>query len=139
VVAAGPSGRFQRYGNRKGDIMKKTKFAAFFLTAALLVAVAAPFAHAEDSACVFEVSPAAVAVSNDSSADVKVTASGAGCACSVKSDVDWVSVSPAQLQGSGTVHLTILPSVEPKAGTVKIAGQEITILQSGLGYAPWGN
>lgn len=115
--------------------MKKTKYAGFFMAAALIVTIAAPFAYAGDAPCVFQVTPAAVSVDNDNVVDLKVIASGPACSFGARSNVDWVAVSPAEVRGSSIVRLNIAPSAERKIGTVNVAGQEITVFQTGLPHA----
>jgi hypothetical protein len=121
--------------HKKGGSMKRTKKAGrtgFCVAAAISIALVATNIQAADQSCVFNVSPQSVAVANDKAAQLSVVASGPACSFDVRSDVDWITVTPARVQGSGTVRLGIAPSAEARVGTVRIAGNEITVFQKGL-------
>lgn len=111
---------------------KKVRRAGFCVAAAMSIALAATTIQAADQSCVFHVSPPSVAVSNDRVVQLSVLASGPTCSFGVRSDVDWITATPASVQGSGTVRLNIAPSAEPRVGTVRIAGNEIAVFQKGL-------
>lgn len=125
----------QSANHKGGGTMKKRRGirrTGIGVAAAVLISLIAANARAEDRSCVFHVSPLSVSVDNDRAARLTVVASKPECSFDVESDVEWIRATPASVKGSGVVDLGIAPSVEPRIGTVKIGGNEVTVFQKGL-------
>lgn len=124
-----------------GSTMKKRRgmrHVAIGIAAAVLISLVAANARAEDRSCVLHVSPLSVSVDNERAARLTVVASDPECSFDVQSDAEWISVTPASVKGSGIVDLGIIPSIEPRTGTIKIGGNEVTVFQKGL-IGTYGN
>jgi hypothetical protein len=64
-------------------------------------------------------------------ASVDVTA-GDSCSWNATSNAGWISIyGGASETGSGTVFYSVQPSNSPRSGTITIAGQTYTVMQSG--------
>ncbi len=99
--------------------------------AALAALGAASVGYAQESGCVLQVSPSAVSVYNNRSAEVTVISSDPACPLKVESRSDWITVSPANLKGSGIVRLTIAPASDERIGAITVGEQEVTVFQKG--------
>lgn len=110
--------------------MKMTGCTGFCVAAGLLMATVT--AYAEDASCVFQVSQQAVSVGNGGVVDLQLISSRPDCVSDIKSDADWVTVTPGQLHGSGTVRIDVAPCVDRRIGVIEIAGQRITVFQQGV-------
>lgn len=87
----------------------------------------------QGDACTFALSPASQTVSNaGGTTSVGVTTSD-GCAWTAASNASWISIaSGAAGAGSGSVQLAVASNADAdRTGSVTIAGQTFTILQTG--------
>jgi hypothetical protein len=88
--------------------------------------------QAAATACTYQVQPTSVD-RNWRAWQIELTVSTAsGCAWSASTSVDWLTVSPATGQGSGSVVLQMLENAGPeRRTTVLVAGQAVEVIQRG--------
>jgi len=100
------------------------------LMAIYFISFVAVTVWAQESVCSFMVAPQNLAFdAGGGSADVTVTASGQECAFTAASKYLWITVSPTQGKGSGTVRVTVgtNPSQLARFGSVTIAGKAVSV------------
>jgi Putative binding domain, N-terminal len=60
---------------------------------------------------------------------------GAGCPWTAVSNAPWITLSGSAGKGTGTVSFRVEPNIDPdREGTLTVAGQTVTITQSGCTY-----
>jgi hypothetical protein len=80
--------------------------------------------------CVFTVTPLSVTVPLGGGSGSLSIAGASGCAWTAASDVNWITLSPASGNGSGSVSYTVLAnSGPPRQGTLRVAGQLVNVVQ----------
>lgn len=110
--------------------MKPSNTVGMVLLAIALIAVCTITVRAQESACSFTVVPQSLSFeAGGGSSDITVTASGPECPFTAGSRYTWITVSPAQGKGSGTVRVNVgtNPSQIPRSGSVTIAGKEVRV------------
>jgi hypothetical protein len=87
------------------------------------------------SGCTYQVNPTSFSVGLlGGTRSVTITA-GAGCAWTVTSNVNWITVTKGSAgTGNGSTELSVMPLTPPaRSGTVTVAGQTVTITQNASG------
>ncbi|MGH9330283.1 MAG: BACON domain-containing protein, partial [Vicinamibacterales bacterium] len=87
--------------------------------------------------CSYSISPTSVALGETAgSGSVSVT-SGAGCTWAASSTVPWITITAGSSgSGGGTVtySVTANSTAAPRSGTLNIAGEAFTVVQTSCGY-----
>lgn len=97
------------------------------------VTVSAPVSVTASFACAFTLGTTSVTTgSAATTADVPVT-TGSGCSWTATSNAAWVSVTTTA--GNARLALSTNSQTGPRTGTVTVAGQTVTVTQSGTGTA----
>ena len=89
----------------------------------------------EAAACSFDVQPASLSAGyTGGQGDIRITASDVQCSWTATSGEEWIFLSPVAGAGSADVQYTLLPNAGDSArvGTVQIAGQTVSVSQSGF-------
>lgn len=87
----------------------------------------------QEPPCTFDISPEIINFdANGGNQEVGVNATGADCEWSVKNDLSWVSLTPQNGIGNGSVQVSIEPNDQSssRTGTVTIAGEELNLSQA---------
>lgn len=89
------------------------------------------FSITQAEGCTFAIAPVSSAVGAAGGSQVVRVTAGPGCPWTAASNADWITVGATSGTGSGTVALTIAPTSGPaRTGSVTIAGQTLTVMQS---------
>ena len=110
--------------------MKLSSVLVIVVVAISIITLGAVMVRAQESACSFTVEPRNLAFdAGGGSADITVTASGPECSFTGGSRYAWITVSPTQGKGSGTVRVTVgtNSSQLPRFGSVTIAGKDVPV------------
>jgi hypothetical protein len=131
TITSGASGT----GNGTANYSVTANTSTMSRTGTLTVA-GQPVTITQSAACGFTVSPTAQAMAaGTGAAGVAVTVtSGSGCAWTASESLSWVTItSGASGTGSGTVNYSVTAntSTTSRTGTLTVAGQPVTIAQSG--------
>jgi hypothetical protein len=110
--------------------MRLSSVVGVALVAISVITCGAVTARSQESACTFALTPQDLAFdAGGGVAEITVTASGPECSFTAGSRYPWITVSPAQGKGSGTVRVNVgtNPAQIPRFGFVTIAGKEVRV------------
>ena len=84
------------------------------------------------TACTFSVSPTVVDVAKAGGTATVTVGAAAGCSWTVQNSLNWVTVTPAQGTGNGSVTLQIAanPLAFPRSAQINVAGELVIINQT---------
>jgi hypothetical protein len=85
------------------------------------------------AACTYSISPASASILSSGGTGTVSVAAGGGCSWSASSNASWIAITPVSGNGSGPVAYSVdaNPGTASRTGTITIAGQTLTVTQSG--------
>ena len=94
------------------------------------------FSVTQSEGCTFAIAPSAYAAGAAGGSNTATVTAAPGCPWTASSDVNWVTLTTTSGTGSGSVGFTVAATTGPsRSGTVRIAGQVLTVTQSpGCGF-----
>jgi Viral BACON domain/Putative binding domain, N-terminal len=101
-------------------------------TGAITIAGQALTVNQAATACTFSVSPTVVDVAKAGGTATVTVDAAAGCSWTVQNSLNWVTVTPAQGTGNGSVTLQIAanPLAFPRSAQINVAGELVIINQT---------
>jgi len=89
------------------------------------------------AACSYSISPASASILSSGGTGTVSVAAGGNCSWSASSNASWIAITSVSGNGSGTAAYSVDPNtgIANRTGTITIAGQTLTVTQSGTSNA----